>query len=265
MGEERIDSALDLMRRMPPKNCAKNLADLCELVPDLMQDLLSLIDQPLKVRKDKVNGREYILCDYNRDGDSYRSPWSNSYDPPLEDGVMPSEKLRKLEVLANVAFEAYVDMYYEGGLSNVYLWDLDAGFAGVVCIKKTADGGKGSWEALHVVEVREKTNRLSHYKLTSTIMLWLDTEDGSGRMELGGSLTRQNETDLPVSDQTPHIYNIGRQIEDLETKMRGMLSDVYFGKMRQILNDVRTLETQADLKNREELADDLMKRVTNSK
>ena len=59
-----------------------------------------------------------------------RSPWSNQYDPPLEDGAMPSERLRKLEVDANTAFDQYREMYFEGGVSSVYLWDLDHGFAG---------------------------------------------------------------------------------------------------------------------------------------
>lgn len=39
-----------------------------------------------------------------------RSPWTNQYDPPLKDGAMPSEKLRKLEVEANNAFDQYRDM-----------------------------------------------------------------------------------------------------------------------------------------------------------
>lgn len=59
-----------------------------------------------------------------------RSPWSNTYEPPLEDGAMPSERLRKLELEANHAFDQYRDMYFEGGVSSVYLWDLDHGFAG---------------------------------------------------------------------------------------------------------------------------------------
>uniref|UniRef100_A0A914XYL8 F-actin-capping protein subunit beta n=1 Tax=Panagrolaimus superbus TaxID=310955 RepID=A0A914XYL8_9BILA len=138
---------------MPPRMTAKNLSDISMLCPDLTPDLLSMVDQPLRIQKDKQNGREYILCDYNRDGDSYRSPWSNSYDPQLEDGVLPTDKIRKLEIEANAAFEAYRDMYYEGGISSVYLWDLDnSGFAGVVCIKKDADtlsDVKGSWEAMH--------------------------------------------------------------------------------------------------------------------
>ena len=45
---------------------------------------------------------------------------------------MPSERLRKLEVDANTAFDQYREMYFEGGVSSVYLWDLDHGFAGEI-------------------------------------------------------------------------------------------------------------------------------------
>ena len=41
-------------------------------VPDLCEDLLSSVDQPLKIARDKQVGKDYLLCDYNRDGDSYR-------------------------------------------------------------------------------------------------------------------------------------------------------------------------------------------------
>lgn len=109
---------------------------------------------------------------------------------------MPSERLRKLEVDANAAFDQYRDMYFEGGVSSVYLWDLDSGFAGVILIKKTGDGSKkikGCWDSIHVVEVQDKSGgRNAHYKLTSTAMLWLQTDKAaSGTMNLGGSLTRQ--------------------------------------------------------------------------
>ena len=65
-----------------------------------------------------------------------RSPWSNEYEPALPDGALPSDKLRKLEVAANEAFDTYRDMYFEGGTSSVYMWDLDTGFACVVLVKK---------------------------------------------------------------------------------------------------------------------------------
>jgi capping protein beta len=66
-----------------------------------------------------------------------RSPWSNEYDPPLEDGTKPSDSLRQLEVLANDAFDTYRDLYFDGGVSSGYMWDLDEGFAAVVLIKKS--------------------------------------------------------------------------------------------------------------------------------
>jgi F-actin capping protein, beta subunit. len=37
----------------------------------------------------------------------------------------------------NEAFDVYRELYYEGGVSSVYLWNLDDGFAGVVLLKKS--------------------------------------------------------------------------------------------------------------------------------
>ena len=38
----------------------------------------------------------------------FRSPWSNIYEPPMdEEGAMPSDRLRKLEIEANDAFDHY--------------------------------------------------------------------------------------------------------------------------------------------------------------
>jgi len=73
MSEEQLNSALNLMRRMPPSSVENSLAGLIELAPDLTDDLLNHVDQPLKVKKDTVKNQEFVLCDYNRDGDSFRS------------------------------------------------------------------------------------------------------------------------------------------------------------------------------------------------
>ncbi|CAH0589218.1 unnamed protein product [Chrysodeixis includens] len=254
MTDQQMDCALDLMRRLPPQQIEKNLTDLIDLVPSMCDDLLSSVDQPLKIAQDRSTGKDYLLCDYNRDGDSYRSPWSNTYDPPLEDGSMPSERLRKLEIDANHAFDQYREMYFEGGVSSVYLWDMDHGFAGVILIKKAGDGSqkiKGCWDSIHVVEVIEKSSgRNAHYKLTSTAMLWLQTnKESSGTMNLGGSLTRQAEQDSGVSDVTPHIVNVGRMVEDMENKIRNTLNDIYFGKTKDIVNGLRSV-VPADVQNR---------------
>merc|ERR1712193_349016 len=105
--DHQLDCALDMMRRLPPHHVERNLSNLIDIVPDLCEDLLSSVDQPLKIQKDKETGKDYLLCDYNRDGDSYRSPWSNKYEPPMDDGAMPSNTLRNLEVEANKAFDQY--------------------------------------------------------------------------------------------------------------------------------------------------------------
>merc|ERR1711916_213720 len=129
---DELDCALDLMRRLPPKDVEENLAGVIDLVPDLMDSLLSAVDQPLRVEKDEASGKDFLLCDYN-----------------------------------------------QGGVSSVYAWDLDTGFACVVLIKKTEDGSgkkaaKGTWDSIHVVEVHENGAEAT-YKITSTIMLSLIT------------------------------------------------------------------------------------------
>ena len=72
-----------------------------------------------------------------------RSPWSNAYIPESPGAPTPSSKLRQLEVSLNSAFVTYKEMYFEGGVSSVYLWDLEEqqgrelAFAGVVLLKKS--------------------------------------------------------------------------------------------------------------------------------
>ena len=171
--------------------------------------------------------RDFLLCDYNRDGDSYRSPWTNTYFPPIQDpidnGFFPSEYLRKLETDMNDAFDQYRELYYDGGISSVYLWDTSEanGFAGAVLFKKAGDGSqkiRGSWDSIHVFELCERAGQIN-YKLTTTVMLWLQTcRADSGTLNLGGSLTRQCEKNVSI-DQAEHIIEIGRLVEEVENKV----------------------------------------------
>jgi len=256
---DKLDCALDLMRRLPPSQIEVNLAGLIDLVPDLVEQLLSAVDQPLKVAHDPVSKRDYLLCDYNRDGDSYRSPWSNKYEPHIEDGATPSPDLRKVEIFANEIFDIYRDLYFEGGVSSVYCWDLDDGFAACILIKKVQDQSKkgqpmkGAWDSIHVVEIQDSKTK-AHYKLTSTVMLNIETETTStGRVSLAGSLTRQEAKDFPVSDANPHVANIGRMIEDMENKLRTTLEQIYFGKTKDIVNELRSVMSTAILNQRKDL------------
>jgi capping protein beta len=256
---DKLDYALDLMRRLPPSQIEKNLAGLIDLVPDLVEDLLSAVDQPLKIAFDAESKRDYLLCDYNRDGDSYRSPWTNKYDPPLHDGKVPKPSTRALEEQFHNAFNIYRDLYFEGGVSSVYLWDTDDAFAGVVVVKKTQDQTKsgnpmkGLWDSIHVFNVEEKGGS-ADYQLTSTIMLSIETnEEKTGMINLSGSLTRQESRDAqPVTKEKTHLMNVGSFIEDLENKMRASLDTIYFSKTKDIVNDLRiALGVQATQKIKE--------------
>eukprot|EP01132_Coremiostelium_polycephalum_P006165 gene6165-7678_t len=264
MSENQLNAALDLMRRLPPSQIEDNLAGLIDLVPDLTDDLLSAVDQPLKVAYDPVSKKDYLLCDYNRDADSYRSPWSNKYDPPLSDCALPSPKLREIEVQANEVFDIYLSLYFEGGVSSVYCWDIDdEDFAAVVLMKKTQDQSKkgqpmrGTWDSIHVVEVKNKKKN-AHYKLTSTVMLSIETEnDATGKVNLSGSLTRQDEKDSPVNDVDTHVTNIGKMVEDMESKLRSTLETIYFGKTKEIVGSLRNSVGNSELEKRKNLSNQI--------
>ncbi|KAG5357776.1 F-actin-capping protein subunit beta [Yarrowia sp. B02] len=236
MSDEQYDAALSLLRRLDPKNVSANLNSLCKIAPELAEDLLSSVDQPLGVKTCKQSKKEYLTCDYNRDGDSFRSPWSNEYEPAT-DGPQPSAELRKLEVLANDSFDIYRDLYYEGGVSSVYLWDQDDSFAGVVLLKKTSPGS--SWDSIHVFEV-ETSRGEGVYRVTSTVILDL----GKTALSLSGNLTRQTEREMAVDEPSQHIANLGSIVEDVESKLRNQLQEVYFGKARDIVGQVRSIEAE---------------------
>ena len=264
MADPRLLAALDLMRRMPPSTLDESLEKLIDLAPDLTDDLLNTVDQPLQTATDKQN-KPYLLCDYNRDGDSYRSPWTNAYDPPLDDGVLPSARLRAMELIANDVFDGYREMYYEGGTSSSYFWDVDdVAFAACVLFKRDTEKKKaldaGSWDAIHVVEVRPAGAKAASYKLTTTIMLRVATDHNTGSnpgsLNLAGSITRQAESEQPVADEASHVANIGRMVEDMENRMRDMIQAIYFGKTKAVVNSLygvggATLQKQRDALERE--------------
>ena len=76
-------------------------------------------------------------------------------------------------------------------------------------------------------------------------------------MNLGGSLTRQNELDAQITDMSSHIANIGKLVEDMENKIRNTLNEIYFGKTNSILNGLRSLSPLSDQKQQEALRTDL--------
>ncbi|DAZ92757.1 TPA: hypothetical protein N0F65_000582 [Lagenidium giganteum] len=250
-----MNACLNLMRRMPPRHVEQDLYNLTRLVPELTDDLYQRVDQPLQVAIDPANGRKYLLCDYNRDGDSYRSPWTNTYDPPMQDAeaFYPSENLRELEIQANEIFDSYRELYYQGGISSVYMWDLEPGFAACFLVKKDVVDQrfveKGSWNSIHVVEVQEvhdplaKDVKKATYRLTTTVLLAMKVNRPElGDTTLDGTLTRQTERTMEFDDQFSHVSNMGRLVEDMEIDMRSSMDGVYISKTREVINGMRRLQ-----------------------
>ena len=116
--------------------------------------------------------KEYLFCEYNKDNDSYRSPWSNQYYPEivLEEGeedyepIYPSNELYEMEIMANNLFSKYARMYYDSNYrTSVYFFDTDDnGFGSCWLVKKEIKFERteqiSKWDATHVVKTNVDAN-----------------------------------------------------------------------------------------------------------
>ena len=186
--------------------------------------------------EDSIKGRNFLKHEYNRDGDSYRSPWSNTYFPPsAECTFFPSENLLQLEQKANDLFATYVKLYYDYATSSVYFNDTDTqGFNACFLVKKEMAGEKdikqGCWDAIHVVACNMKEAPKVSYRVISTVMVTVEAESKSiGSMDIAGSSAKstQETHTLPqnfgTADCDPDMYHlgiIGRMIESNEETLR---------------------------------------------
>ena len=146
------------------------------------------------VEVDTSNGKKFLKHEYNRDGDSYRSPWSNTYYPPSQDCTFfPSEQLLTMEQRANELFSTYVHLYYDYAVSSVYFNDTDsAGFNACFLVKKEMAGEKdvkeGCWDAIHVVVCNMKESPKVSYRVISTVLVTVEAESAAiGKMNIAGS------------------------------------------------------------------------------
>lgn len=105
-----------------------------------------------------------------------------------------------------------------------------------------SSASSGSWDSIHVFDAQDRA-RTAHYKLTSTVILSLGTDsEALGGLDLSGNMVRQVEADMAVEDDTSHVANIGKMVEDMELKMRNLLQEVYFGKAKDVVGDLRSMQ-----------------------
>ena len=85
---------------------------------------------------------------------------------------------------------------------------------------------------LHMVDRSISTRRSKDEVVKSKVGLEKNEQNDAkrdGEVTLSGSMTRQTEQDMPVQDQTSHITNTGKMIEEMEIKMRNLLQEVRGG------------------------------------
>jgi len=293
MADKTVESCLNINRRMPPMdvdNTLNNLIMLADGGEALEDRLVSAIDCPLEVANDPKASCKYIKCDYNRDGDSYRSPKSNEYFPPFDapDKFMPSPPTRKLEERCNQACDVYRDLYHDGGVSSVYCWDMgDGAWACCWAVVKNVSladiksGKKSSnlkdakeanlhWSEIHVFEVTRKNmvsgaSKPEHkYKLTSTAIVHINKKDKKGvKNQLSGNRTIQKTVDAEIENKKDpngtHVVTMGKMVEECATALLNTMNNVFFGKMNTVLSRLHQNQKDQNKGLYDSLAKDLKK------
>eukprot|EP00835_Amoeboradix_gromovi_P006629 NODE_820_length_3933_cov_0.227960.p2 type:complete len:193 gc:universal NODE_820_length_3933_cov_0.227960:3575-2997(-) len=179
--DNSIEHLLAIYQKLPP---TKNyLGALIDIKPELADDLLSSVDQPLQIFKGDV---PFLLSDYNREGDLFRSPHDNKFynletKLPEKDGPI-NDKISKLEKELNSAFDTYTNLYYATAICSVYVYQVEDQINCAILIKNTIENAQ--WDSIHVIEFTEKS--LVEYQLTSTIHVFL----GKSTVVLGGHIHR---------------------------------------------------------------------------
>ncbi len=209
--------------------------------------------QTLEIAIDQSNGREYLKHEYNRDGDSYRSPWTNKFYPECDATFFPSAPLLKLEQKCNQVFEQYVKLYYDYAISSVYFADTPTpGFNASFLVKKELQDVQtikyGNWDAIHIVNCAINGAK-AEYKVISTVMITMETNmDVLGKMTVAGSCSKTTSqtvalpADFATNSDAHHLRVVGKMIENHEGQLRTEVADNYINKQRQIINSGRLVE-----------------------
>lgn len=248
-----LKECIQLNQLLPMSEIDKNIEAISTVVyenDDLLNEFLQKIDNRTKICKDDPQG-EFIACEQNRDGDSYRSPYSNQYFPPAEDAKYPSLPLRKLEEQFNQLFKNYAKAYYSSESHiSVYCWDLgnspNDGFGVAVLVKhsvQSASMQKGLWDSSNIITVNfSDEGKKANYNLITTVSLTMAfTNKTCGNVSLSGALTRNSSSEKNVKDfySVEHIENIGKMVEDLESNISNTLDSIYVSKSKEIIDTSR--------------------------
>jgi capping protein (actin filament) muscle Z-line, beta len=203
--QKKYKNCLHLYKLLSPKNSDANFNVISELIyedDDNLSIFTQKVEVPSNVCKDDPLG-PFLCCEFNRDGDSYRSPISNKYYPTPEEGLemkfLPTQ-LRNLEIKFNKIFQSYIRAYYnQNAICSVYLDtsddNLENGFLANIRIKSPIKDkikmlDSGCWDSNNIVEVKfihDKPNVKVEYRISSSAYLTLEIDnEESGKLCASG-------------------------------------------------------------------------------
>eukprot|EP00759_Apiculatamorpha_spiralis_P030409 PhF_6_TR32146/c1_g1_i1/m.47631/K10365/CAPZB; capping protein (actin filament) muscle Z-line, beta len=246
-------AALDLLRRLPPHHIRRNVTDCVRIhnnSPALLEHLLGSVDPGLRTRVCASTHKPYIICEYNRDGDLFRSPWSNVYDgsdtAASAGYYQPSPPLRTLEIDLNEIFAEYTKLYFgtEGVVVSSYVWETDvetSSFAVMIGIHKDSESHDiGTWDSVHVIACDPHPDDSTYYTytLTTTIILKVKAVSDNTKFRFSGNVTKVSSTTTGAASD--HIVNIGNLVQSHENKFRRKIENIYFAKPSEVCSEARS-------------------------
>ena len=267
---EEIDTPkkaiLNLTKILPVSQSSILNIKICPyfILREEMKDIYKNFPLQFKINNSDPLG-PFIESEFNRDENSYRSPWSNKYFPPKEsDKLLPNE-LRELELRINQLIKLYIKLYYsEDAISSAYIMFQDEsisnGFLCYVFIKssvKNSEHLKDSsfLESTNIISVkfmRERSDtpnkeRIKIIYKTNTIFLFqLEFKNLANCVYSGTKFCDCSKTTDTTNyfDYEKHLRYIGKSIEENEGNLRLKLDKIYLEKNNYICKEMRIEEGQ---------------------
>ncbi|KAI4837802.1 F-actin-capping protein subunit beta [Plasmodium brasilianum] len=247
MEEAKIEAALNICNALPSHLFEETIRILSRIDQNLTNNILINKEGPIKIKFDSKEKKYYLGNMFNKEKDSYRSPYTNIYYPDhFPNGYVPSEQLRSLEIAYNEVFDRYRKAYYINGLSSVYLWPnpIEDGFVACFLIKKKEKYDEitcMTWEATHLIQVNI-THLVIHYQISTTLNFSVTRQND---IILSASINKALENPKKISninlikDKFYHMENMGKMIEGIENSLRKSIEYIYLSKINDILNSLR--------------------------
>jgi capping protein beta len=206
----------------------------------------------------------FIESEYNKDENSYRSPWSNTYFPQKDSNKLLTKELRALEEKINMLIKLYLKIYYSpDAISSAYISFTDesisSGFNCCVIISSKINNSQNldpisfleSTNIINVKFMKERSKGQNKelikaiYKINTIFLYKIKIKNSE--IEFNGTECCDCNKTTYIKDYfetKSHLEQIGKSIEENEGKLRLKLDKIYLEKNYFICNEIRTKDIE---------------------